>query len=63
MEIFRGVTKMHFIKIPKRKTVLYDKREASELTKLVKPTGPPPKNTPALPAPAKAPKAKKDSTK
>ena len=34
-----------------------------KLTKLVKPSGPPPKNTPTLPARAKATKAKKDSSK
>jgi len=33
-----------------------------KLTKLVKSTGPPLKNTRSLSAPAKAPKAKKDST-
>jgi len=34
-----------------------------KLTKSVKPTAPPPINTPPLQAPAKTPKAKKDPTK
>jgi len=51
------------VDIAKKKRVIDTiKVKQRKLTKLVKSTGPPLKNTRSLSAPAKAPKAKKDST-
>ena len=62
-----GASSTTAVDLTKKKTTIDTiKVRQRKLTKLVKPTGPPPKGTPSLPAPAKAPKAKKtkkDSTK
>ena len=60
----RGAAWTTKVDIAKKKGVIDTvKVKQRKLTKLVKPSGPPPKNTPTLPAPAKASKVKKDSTK
>jgi len=59
-----GAAGMIKVAIAKKEAVIDTvKIKQRKLTKLVKPTTAPPKNTPSLPASAKAPKAKKDSTK